>query len=416
MNKIGLKEQQWIILAALLPVLIITLIFGISIYLRRQKEMPVVSKVPSEHVAYKIKLDSLNIQYGKVGANQNLSDILFPCIPAKWIDRIAKETGGVFDVRKMHSGNTYARIISKDSTHRTLYFIYEINSIEFVVYDFRDSLRVYRDKKKVSIKMRAAAGKITSSLWKTFEDLDLDIRLETDLAEIFAWTIDFYGIQNGDAFKVIYEETYVDDRMIGINRILSAYFRSNYKDYYAFLFEVLGKKEYFDENGQSLQRSFLKAPLRFSRISSRFSHSRMHPVLRIVRPHFGVDYAAPRGTAVEALGDGKVTEVGRKGGYGRFISIRHNPVYSTSYAHLSGYAKNLKAGIHVNQGEVIGFVGSSGLATGPHLDFRVYKNGMPVDPLHLESPRSEPIPVSALEKYKLQVARWRPRLDSLKIN
>ena len=216
MNKIGLKEQQWIILAALLPVLIITLIFGISIYLRRQKEMPVVSKVPSEHVAYKIKLDSLNIQYGKVGANQNLSDILSPCIPAKWIDRIAKETGGVFDVRKMHSGNTYARIISKDSTHRTLYFIYEINSIEFVVYDFRDSLRVYRDKKKVSIKMRAAAGKITSSLWKTFEDLDLDIRLETDLAEIFAWTIDFYGIQNGDAFKVIYEETYVDDRMIGI--------------------------------------------------------------------------------------------------------------------------------------------------------------------------------------------------------
>lgn len=142
----------------------------------------------------------------------------------------------------------------------------------------------------------------------------------------------------------------------------------------------------------------------------------MHPVLRIVRPHFGVDYAAPRGTAVEALGDGKVTEVGWKGGYGRFISIRHNPVYSTSYAHLSGYAKNLKAGIHVNQGEVIGFVGSSGLATGPHLDFRVYKNGMPVDPLHLESPRSEPIPVSALEKYKLQVARWRPRLDSLKIN
>jgi len=416
MNKTQLKPQLHIIMAALLPVLIISLILFFLLYHSRQKEQPVIHKKLTGQFAYNIRLDSLNIQYGKVGRSQNLSDILIPYVQPKWIDRIAKETNDVFDVRKMHSGNTWVRIFTKDSTHRTLYFIYESNSIEFVVYDFRDSLRVYRGKKNVTIKERTAAGRISSSLWKAFEGMDLDFRLEMALADIFAWTVDFYGIQKGDAFKVIYEETYVDNRMVGINRVRSACFRSNNKDYYAFLYEVNGKKEYFDENGQSLQRSFLKAPLKFTRISSRFSRSRIHPILRIARPHFGVDYAAPRGTPVVALGDGKVTEAGWKGGYGRHISIRHNSIYLTSYAHLSGYAKNLKAGTHVSQGEVIGYVGSSGLATGPHLDFRVYKNGEPVDPLHLESPRSDPVPAQELSGYKLQSGRWKTRLDSLNIN
>lgn len=141
----------------------------------------------------------------------------------------------------------------------------------------------------------------------------------------------------------------------------------------------------------------------------------MHPILRIARPHYGVDYAAPRGTPVEALGEGKVTEAGWKGGYGRFIAIRHNSVFSTTYAHLSGYAKNIKPGVHVNQGQVIGFVGMSGLATGPHLDFRVYKNGSPVDPLHLESPPSDPVPASYMPQYKVLVASWKPRLDNIKL-
>jgi len=376
----------------------------------------VAHKTQASQVAYNIHLDSLDIRYARVGANQNLSDILSSYIHSKWIDRIAKETRDVFDVRKMHSGNTWARIFTRDSSHRTLYFIYETNSIEYVVYDFRDSLKVYRGRKMVTFKQKSAAGTISSSLWKAFEGHNLDIRLEMALADIFAWTVDFYGIQKGDAFKVLYEEIYVDGRMVGIDHVNSAYFRSNSKDYYAFLYEKDGKKEYFDENGLSLQRSFLKAPLKFSRISSRFSSSRMHPVLRIARPHFGVDYAAPRGTPVVALGDGKVTELGWKGGFGRHISIRHNSVYTTSYAHLSAYAKNLKAGIHVNQGEVIGYVGSSGLATGPHLDFRVYKNGDPIDPLRLESPRSDPLPAKELVRYKAQSALWKSRLDSLNVN
>jgi len=415
MNRLQLKPQLWIILPALASVIIVSAILGISIYHLRSQEKPAPRKVPPVSHAYNIKLDSLEIHYSKVGNNQNLSDLLLPYISAGLIDKIARETGDVFDVRKMHSGNISARITSRDPAHRTLYFIYEINSIEFVVYDFRDSLKVYRDKKKVNVEVKTAGGSISGSLWKTFEDRDLNINLALGLSEVFAWTVDFYGLQNGDSFKVIYEEMYVDGRMIGIDRILSAYFRTGDKDYYAFLWEDKGKRSWFDENGQSLERSFLKAPLRFSRISSYFSKSRMHPILRIARPHYGVDYAAPRGTPVEALGEGKVTEAGWKGGYGRFIAIRHNSVFSTTYAHLSGYAKNIKPGVHVNQGQVIGFVGMSGLATGPHLDFRVYKNGSPVDPLHLESPPSDPVPASYMPQYKVLVASWKPRLDNIKL-
>ena len=415
MNRLNLKIQLWIILPALASVLFISVILLVSLYHLRVTEKTETRKVPPLNQAYNIKLDNLEIQYRKVGINQNLSDLLLHYISTGMIDKIGKQTADVFDVRKIRPGNTYARITAKDSTHRTLYFIYEINSIDFVVYNFCDSLKVYRDKKKVKVEVKTASGSISGSLWKTFVDLELNINLALDLSEVFAWTVDFYSLQNGDSFKVIYEEMYVDGRMIGIDRILAACFHTSEKDYYAFLWEEKGKKAWFDENGQSLQRSFLKAPLRFSRISSRFSKSRMHPILRIARPHFGVDYAAPRGTPVEALGDGKVTEAGWKGGYGRFIWIRHNSVFSTSYAHLSGYAKNIKPGIHVNQGQVIGFVGSSGLATGPHLDFRVYKNGSPVDPLRLESPPSDPVPALFIPQYKALVERWKPRLDAIKL-
>lgn len=415
MNKLHLKPQLWIILPALSAVLLILLISGIYIYKLRSVAKPEPGKAVPVSQAYNLKLDSLIVAYGKVGNNQNLSDLLTGYVAAGLIDKIAKETGEIFDVRKIHSGNTFARIMSRDSSHCLLYFIYEINSIDFVVYDFRDSLRVFRDKKKVNVAVKTAGGSISGSLWKTFEDRDLNINLAMQLSEVFAWTVDFYGLQNGDSFKVIYEEIYVDGRMVGIDRIISAWFHTGEKDYYAFLWEDKGRKAYFDENGQSLQRSFLKAPLRFSRISSHFSSSRMHPILRIARPHYGVDYAAPRGTPVEALGEGRVTEAGWKGGYGRFISIRHNSVYTTTYAHLSAYAKNLKAGSHVSQGEVIGFVGSSGLATGPHLDFRVYRNGSPIDPLHMESPPSEPVPASFIPQYKLLVSRWKPQLDNLKL-
>jgi murein DD-endopeptidase MepM/ murein hydrolase activator NlpD len=372
-------------------ILVIVVIIALFFYLTRDQVLPVKATLPPPKLAYHLPLDTMEVTYGTVKQNQNLSTILSGYVDPGMIDKIARESAGVFDIRKIKAGNRFARIFPSMAPKRTLYFVYEINPIDFVVFDLTDSLRIYKDQKEIKRTVRTASGTINSSLWNCFVENNLDVGLALALSDVYAWTIDFYGLQKGDNFKVIFEEVYVEGKLIGIDKILSARFSSSGRDFFAYRFEQEGKAEYFDEKGQSLQRSFLKAPLKFSRISSRFSRARMHPILRIARPHFGVDYSAPRGTPVVALGDGRVGEVGYKGGYGKFISIRHNSVYTTTYAHLSGYAKGLKAGVHVRQGEVIGYVGSTGLSTGPHLDFRVYRNGAPTDPLKLESPPSKPV-------------------------
>ena len=378
------------------------------------QKTPIPHTPPKPHVAYKINIDSLDIHQGKVAHNQNLALLLSPYVSAQMIDKIAKTTTSVFDVKKLKAGQPFARISKKDSTRKTLYFIYELNEIEFVVYDFRDSLRVYRDKKKVTTRVKTASGQITSSLWNAFSEGKLDMNLGMHMADIYAWTVDFYGLQKGDGFKVVYEEILVDSIPIGSNKILASLFYSSGKNYYAFYFEQSGKGDYFDDQSQSLRRSFLKAPLKFSRISSKFTKSRMHPILRIARPHYGVDYAAPRGTPVVSLGHGRVIEAGWHGGYGRKISIRHNAVYTTSYAHLSKIEPGIQPGVQVNQGEVIGYVGSGGLSTGAHLDFRVYKNGIPTNPLTMESPPANPVEKVNVPNYQKMVAKMKQRLDSIR--
>ncbi len=410
MRKISIKPIGLISLVILLLlILIIVFFFPHFINKKPDTETPFVKP----RFAYKINLENLDIQYGKVTTNQNLAAILSPYISAQLIDRIARTTTGLFDVRKIKAGHSYARIVKKDSTRKTLYFIYEINEIEFIVYDFCDTLKVFKDKKKVAKRIKTAKGQINSSLWNAFSEGKLDMNLGMNMADVYAWTVDFYGLQKGDGFKVIYEEVLVDSIPIGADRILASVFTSNGKDYYAFYFEQSGKGDYFEDKAQSLRRSFLKAPLKFSRISSRFTKSRMHPILRIARPHFGVDYAAPRGTPVVSLGDGRVVSAGWHGGYGRLISIRHNTVYTTSYAHLSKIESRIKPGAHVSQGEVIGYVGSSGLSTGAHLDFRVYKNGSPTDPLKMESPPAKPVETVNIPNYQKLVSRMKLQLDSI---
>jgi murein DD-endopeptidase MepM/ murein hydrolase activator NlpD len=380
------------------------------IFLRKQEPVVIPRPPRHHHFAYKINIDTLDITFGKVGASQNLSALLSPYISGQLVDRISKESGQVFDVRKIHAGNTIARIHSRGPSTRMLYFIYQVNDVDYIVWDFRDSLRIYADKKQVETMTKTASGTITSSLWNAIDENNLDINLGMKLADVYAWTVDFYGLQKGDGFKVYYEELYVDSSYIGTGRILAAKFNSSGRTFYAFHFQKDSILGYFDDNGASLRRAFLKAPLHFSRISSRYSKARMHPILRIVRPHYGVDYSAPSGTPVVALGDGRINEAGWKGGYGRFISIRHNAIYSTTYAHLSGYAKGIKAGTSVHQGDLIGYVGMSGLATGPHLDFRVYRNGAPVDPLKIESPSTKPVDKIYLADYMKLVADMKKKL------
>ena len=223
--------------------------------------------------------------------------------------------------------------------------------------------------------------------------------LAVELSEIYAWSIDFFGLQKGDSIRVIYDEYFVDSVSVGIGEIKGGYFRHMDSDFWAIPFVQDSIMDYYDEEGESLRKAFLKAPLRFSRISSRFSHSRLHPILKIRRPHRGVDYAAPTDTPIVAIGDGVVTKKSYSRGAGNMIKIKHNSVYSTAYLHLSRYGKGIQNGSYVKQGDVIGYVGSTGLSTGPHLDFRFYKNGSAIDPLKVEAPPVDPVREDNLERY-----------------
>ena len=354
------------------------------------------STPPTPTMAYGIVVDSLDVLKFKVKRNEFLADILLRHnIDYSEIDYIARKTKDTFDVRRIIAGNTYSVIKTRDSVPKTLYFAYELSPSRYVLYSFGDSIIAQLGQKEIVIKADTINGIIESSLWNAMVDADADPNLANELSEIYAWTVDFFGVQKGDSFKVIFEELYVDDQYVGLGKVEASLFYHGGDSLYAFYFEQNEKGDYFDEKGNSLQRTFLKAPLRYSRISSKFSHSRLHPVLKIRRPHHGIDYAAAAGTPVYTVGDGTVIQKGyQKRGGGNYIKIRHNGTYSTTYMHLKGYAKGIKVGDHVRQGDLIGYVGSTGLSTGAHLDFRFYKNGKPVDPLKVESPPSLPIDTS----------------------
>ncbi|MFW5753482.1 MAG: M23 family metallopeptidase [Marinilabiliaceae bacterium] len=377
----------------------------------------VLPPLPPPETLYGIEKDSFSIERGKVGYGDNLASVLSSHgVEYPIIHDLARKSRDVFDVRRMKSGNPYTIFYEEknDSTQVPAWFVYEIDRIEFMVMSLKGDTEVYREQKEVTTRRETATGKIETSLWNTINDQELNPNLALELSEIFAWTVDFFGIERGDYFTVIYDKDYVDSTEVNIGPIHAAYFNFRNKSFYAFRYEQDSTMTFFDEKGASLRKAFLKAPLKFSRVSSRFSNSRMHPVLKIRRPHHGVDYAARSGTPVYALGDGIVTHRGwdSKGG-GNYVKIRHNSVYRTVYMHLSGFARGLRKGMTVQQGDLIGYVGQTGLATGPHLDFRVYKNNKPIDPLKIEAPPVDPIHEEDLPEYLEYIEPWKEELDSL---
>ncbi len=380
------------ILIGLLSILIITGCTNTSSNDETEQSI-IEEEVYTPKLSYGINIDSLILISGKVKKNEFLSDILLRYgVNYGDIDYIARNTKDVFDVRKIVAGNNYSIICSTDSLQKALYFAYELSPSKYILYHFTDSVVVQLGEKEIVTVVDGTSGVIKSSLWNAMIENGADPNLSNELSETYAWTIDFFGLQKGDTYKVIYEKQFVDSTYIGLKKVIASMFYHGGDSLYAFYFEQNGKGDFFDENGKSLQRTFLKAPLRFTRISSRFSNSRMHPVLKIRRPHHGVDYAAPSGTPVFTVGDGTVIKKGyQKRGGGNYIKIKHNGTYSTTYMHLKGYAKGIKVGDHVRQGDLLGYVGATGLATGPHLDFRFYRNGKPIDPLKVESPPSLPI-------------------------
>jgi murein DD-endopeptidase MepM/ murein hydrolase activator NlpD len=329
----------------------------------------------------------------QVRKNQSLSDILSSYgVGFTAIHELAQLSLLKFDVRKIRAGNEYTLITANEYPHEPLYFIYKENPADYIVFRLKDTLQVTRGSKPIEKRIRTVGGVIESSLWNSLKENGSDPNLANELSEVYAWTIDFFGIQKGDFYQVIFEELSVEGEMIGFGKVLAANFHNLDKDNFSFWFIQNNEGDYFDDQGQSLRRAFLKAPLKFKRISSRFTHSRLHPVLKIRRPHLGVDYAADAGTPVQTIGDGSVIEKAydKKGG-GNYVKIKHNSTYTTVYMHLQGFARGLRTGSRVRQGDVIGYVGSTGLATGPHLDFRVYRNGQPIDPLKMESPPAKPV-------------------------
>lgn len=352
------------------------------------------NKIPKEpEFLYGICIDSFDVKIDTIRRNQFLSNIMLKeNIDYNIITHIEKNHRKVFDIRKIKPGQRHTFLIKRDSIATPAFWIYEINKVDYAVFSLTDSLNAWVGHKKVDTKVEFIEGVIETSLWNAMEAAGGNQNITMELSEIYSWTVDFFGIQPGDTFKVVYENKYIKDECIGMGKILASYLKNDGEDHYAYYFEQNGTSEYFDEEGNNLRKAFLKAPLNYRRISSTFSNARKHPVTKVVRPHHGVDYAAPTGTPVVTIGDGTVIEKGwdKKGG-GNYVKIKHNSTYTTTYMHLNGFAKGIQKGSKVKQGQLIGYVGSTGISTGPHLDFRLNKNGKYINPLTFESPSVEPV-------------------------
>lgn len=347
---------------------------------------------PVNYNSFGLAVDSLIEVHGTISRGETLGDILVPHgLNDKQIFDIADRARGIFPVKNFRAGDEYYIYAEWDTTETVHYFVYVRNPIEYVVFDIKDSIKVYHGRKEVEIKERAFASTIKNSLWQTLESNAVNPDVAVKLSEIYAWQIDFFRIQANDSLKVVFQELYVDGKPTGVGKILTASFRHRNEDFYAFRFEKNDEAEYYDEKGNSLRKAFLKAPLKFSRISSRFSSRRFHPVLGRYKAHLGTDYAAPTGTPIMSVGDGVVTEARYTSGNGNYVKVRHNSTYTTQYLHMSKFAKGIRPGVAVKQGQIIGYVGSTGLATGPHVCFRFWKNGRQVDALREKLPSSNPI-------------------------
>ena len=335
---------------------------------------------------------------GKIKPNEFLGNILYwQGIPYSEIDELARKSRSVFDVRKIRTGFNYT-LVRQDSCGALASFIYEPDPFHYVVYDFRDSIHVYEVEKEFETRIETAYGKVESTLWNSMIESGLSIALIDKMEDALAWSVDFYHAQKGDSYKLMFERKYIDEKPVAVGQLIGAYYEND-REHYAVYYESDHYTGYYDAFGNPTKKAFLRAPLKFSRISSRFSYNRFHPILKHNRPHFGTDYAAPYGTPIHSVANGTVIERGYTRGNGNYVKIRHDNQYMTQYLHMQGFAKGIHKGSSVRQGQTIGYVGSTGLATGPHVCFRFTKNGRPIDHLRENFPPPEPLPQDELAKY-----------------
>ncbi len=328
---------------------------------------------------------------------------------------IVQKVKDTFNPRRIVLGKPYTILKERDSARTPRVFVYENDAINYTVVDLRDSISVYTAKKPVTVTQKVVAGVITSSLSEAIQDQGLNYLLAHEMNNIYQWSIDFFRLQKGDRFKLVYNERYINDSIYaGIENIEASVFYHQDKPYYAFNFVVdslTGERDYYDEKARPMQSFFLKAPLNFSRISSRFSPNRFHPVQKRWKAHKGTDYAAPYGTPIWSTANGVVIASSYTAGNGNYVKIKHNGTYTTQYLHMS--RRGVKNGQRVKQGDIIGYVGSTGLATGPHVCYRFWVNGKQVDPFRQNLPAAEPLEEKYIPVYFATIAPLKTELGKI---
>ena len=375
-------------------------------------EKPSVSK--KQYVKYGINCEDLILTKDTIQPHQNLSDILSKyMVPGDVIHAVAFSSKSVFDVRTIKAGNSFCIIRDNNPVQKVRYFVYEINPVDYVVFKLENPATTSLGEKPVRIEIETVSESIESSLWETLTASSVSISFSVKLSEIYAWTIDFHHLQKGDGFQAIYEKKFIKDKFIGLGKIRAARLYHQNKFFYAFYFEQNDHGRYFDEHANSLEKAFLKAPIKFSRITSGYSKRRFHPILKKYKAHFGIDYAAKTGTPIMSTGDGVVVRTGYDSNNGRYVKIKHNGIYTTQYLHMSRFARGIKPRVKVKQGDIIGYVGSTGLATGPHVCYRFWKNGRQVNPLKEDIPSIEPVNKEDLQNFNQKMAGLKQRLDAL---
>jgi len=349
-------------------------------------------------IKYGFILDTFYVSNAEIKPNQFLSQILDEHhVVYEKIDVLARNTEDIFSVTKLRAGKNYT-ILSKDASSPAQYFIYEPDVYSYVIYDIEKGTAEVVQR-EITTEIKSSSGIIESSLWQTMVDNDLSYDLASRLEDVFGWSIDFHHVQNGDRFKVIYESRSIDGKVVGVGDVLGAYYKNYDNEYHGIYFENEQHQGYYDLEGRPMKKNFLKSPVKYSRISSGFNMNRFHPVLKRRKAHLGTDYAAPYGTPILAVANGVVTKASRTRGNGNYVKIKHDKTYQTQYLHMQKFAKGVSPGVHVKQGQVIGYVGSTGLATGPHVCFRFWKNNRQVNHRRLNFPPAEPMPKGDIPRF-----------------
>ena len=373
------------------------------------KPLPIVEQFGFKYNDFNVSNDTIQKgdTFGSIFNTQNLGD-------QKVYDIIEKVKDS-FDVRMMRIGKPFTLFRSKDRKKKLEAFVYQSDRGTYYVIDLRDSLKVFKKIRPIRIINRTIAGSLDGSLSEALEKQGVDAALANKLTKVYAWSIDFFKLQKGDKFGITFTERYIDDTIYdGVDSLKAAFFEYKGKTIYAFPFaqnEASGKLDYYDDEGKALKNFFLKAPLKFANITSHFTKNRFHPVQLIWKAHKGTDYAAPTGTPIMTTASGVVEQTGFTAGNGNFVKVKHDRTYSTQYLHMSKIIA--RKGQHVNQGDVIGKVGSTGLATGPHVCYRFWKNGVQVDALKLQLPNSEPMDKRNLPRFLTQMKPLKKELDSI---